>query len=208
MALSDDAFKVNIPYYLVSPPEQKAFLKELEALRSGSAKGYYISPGNDPFAGEVLQGDCWSGFQLFIFSSGTARGVKGIVLSNSCDITPENGRTIPPKVVFAPVVKLSQLAMRFRSAGLSDSQVDAKLKAIRAQEVTSLFYFPQGASLSEDYVVNLDDLHSMPFETFNAGSAKTKHFTLSMAGFYMFVFKLSIHFCRLHENVDRRPRAA
>ncbi|MCM2399777.1 hypothetical protein NBH20_01300 [Rhizobium sp. S153] len=208
MTLSDDAFKVSIPYYLVSAPEQKAFLRELEALRNGSAKGYYIAPNSDPFASEVLQGDCWSGFQLFVFSSGTARPVRGIVLSNSCDIAPENGRTIPPKVVFAPVVKLSQLAARFKSAGLSDPQVDAKIKAIKSQEVTSLFYLPQGASLSEDYVVNLDDVHSMPFDAFNTGSTKAKHFTLSMAGFYMFVFKLSIHFCRLHENVDRRPKAA
>ena len=52
----------------------------------------------------------------------------------------------------------------------------------------------------------LDDLHSMPIELH--GQAAEKLFTLSMAGFYLFVLKLSVHFCRLHENVDRSPQPA
>lgn len=208
MALSDDAFKVQIPYYLVSPPEQKIFLKELEALRNGASKGYYIGPKSDPFLGELLQGDCWSGLQLYSFASGKRQAVKGIVLSNSCDVSTDNSRALPPKVVFAPVVKLSLLEQRFRGAGLAKEQIEDKLRAIKAQEVTSLFYLPAGGSLSEEYVVLLDDVHSMPSSVFNADTSRAKLFTLSMAGFYMFVFKLSIHFCRLHENVDRRPKAA
>jgi hypothetical protein len=208
MALSDEAFKVQIPYYLVSPPEQKAFLKELEALKNGASKGYYIGLKNDPYVGELLQGDCWSGLQIYSFNSGAKQAVKGIVLSNSCDVSADNSRVFPPKVVFAPVVKLALLEQRFNAAGLAKNQIDAKVRAIKAQEVTSLFYLPAGASLSEDYAVLLDDVHSMPSNVFNADTSRTKLFTLSMAGFYMFVFKLSIHFCRLHENVDRRSKAA
>ena len=153
MALSDDAFKVQIPYYLVSPPEQKIFLRELEALRSGASKGYYIGLKNDPYAGEMLQGDCWSGLQVYSFNSGAKQVVKGIVLSNSCDVSSDNSRAFPPKVVFAPVIKLALLEQRFNAAGLAKNQVEARVRAIKAQEVTSLFYLPAGASLSEDYVI-------------------------------------------------------
>ena len=59
----------------------------------------------------------------------------------------------------------------------------------------------QGGHLEEDYVVLLDDLHSIPLAS-HPGDQKL--FTLSMAGFYLFIFKLSVHFCRLHEHVDRR----
>ena len=43
----------------------------------------------------------------------------------------------------------------------------------------------------------------MPVRAFIDDNAKAKRFTLSLHGFYMFVFKLSVHFCRLHENVAR-----
>ena len=77
---------------------------------------------------------------------------------------------------------------------------------IRAQGVTSIFYLPADDLLEEEHVALLDDLHSMPLEAH--GQAAEKLFTLSMAGFYLFVFKLSVHFCRLHENVDRSPQIA
>lgn len=56
------------------------------------------------------------------------------------------------------------------------------------------------------HVALLDDLHSMPMEVYK--EAAEKLFTCSMEGLYLFVFKLSVHFCRLHENVDRSPQIA
>ncbi len=73
---------------------------------------------------------------------------------------------------------------------------------MRAQEVTNVFYLPAGGPFEEEHIVLLDNVHSMPFAAHDEGE---KLFTLSMAGFYLFAFKLSVHFCRLQENVDRRP---
>ena len=206
MTFDADALRQQIPYYLTADPAQKVLLAELKSLSDGANKGYFIPNGYDGYTTEMLQGDGWRGFQVFSFTNGNLNPVRGIVLSNSCDVTPGNARVMPPKVTFAPIVKLSKIVERFEAFGLTKEQVESRLQVIRAQGVTSIFYLPADDLLEEEHVALLDDLHSMPLEAH--GQAAEKLFTLSTAGFYLFVFKLSVHFCRLHENVDRTPRIA
>jgi len=168
----------------------------------GAQTGYYLSAAQDSFANERLQGDGWRGLPLFSFASGERKDVRGILLSNTCDVSPENDRTLPPKLVFAPIIRLSLIEARFAAKGISSAHVAGKVKAIRGQIATSVFYLPAGGPLQEDYVALLDDVHSVPVSA-HENDNKEKLFTLSMAGFYLFVFKLSVHFCRLRENVDR-----
>ena len=92
-----------------------------------------------------------------------------------------------------------------KNAGLDQKQIEAKVVAIKEQRVTSLVYFPKGAALEEDYVALRDDIHTVPSQAFIARNEKTKLFALSNVGFYLFVLKLSVHFCRLHEEVVRDP---
>lgn len=205
MTFDAEAFSKQIPDYLTAAPEKKALVSELKALSEGATTGYYLHKLSDPHGDKLLQGDGWPGLQVFSFKSGNLSSVRGIVLSNSCDVSPDNDRAWPPKVTFAPIVKLSAIRARFEQRSFAPSQIKGKLDAIRAQKVTNIFYLPADNHLSEEYVALLDDLHSMPV----ANHIKNeKLFTLSMAGFYLFVFKLSVHFCRLYENVDRVPRAA
>lgn len=200
MTFLPEDLKNQIPYYLTSAPAQKELIANLEAIMSGVRTGYYSSTSFE----ERLQGDGWRGLPLFSFDSGKKRDVRGILLSNTCDISPENNRALPPKLVFAPIVKLSAIKARFIKNSISSSQIAGKIKAIQAQTTTSMFYLPAGGPLKEEYVALLDDVHSVPVSAHENGN-KEKLFTLSMAGFYLFAFKLSVHFCRLQENVDRRP---
>jgi hypothetical protein len=62
---------------------------------------------------------------------------------------------------------------------------------------------PTGGALSSEHVVVLDDVHSMPAQVYESEKKNGKIFTLSQAGFYLFILKLSIHFCRFHENLAR-----
>lgn len=202
MTFDADALRQQIPYYLTGDPAQKELVKGLKALMGGATHGYFFSAEKDPYAEDMLQGDGWRGFQLFSFASGNRTTVRGIVLSNSCDISPENERVLPPNVTFAPIVKLSKVKARFEERALDALQIESRLQAIRSQSVTSVFYLPAEGPLEEEHVALLDDLHSMPVDAFR--HAATKLFTLSMAGFYLFVFKLSVHFCRLQENIDRK----
>ena len=201
MALNEEALWRQVPYYLTADPARKELFASLQALNDGANKGYFIPSAFDSFSTKMLQGDGWAGLHLYSFNRQSVIGVRGVVISNSCDVAPENDRAIPPRLTFAPLVKLSAVETRFRSFGLSDAQVDAKVTAIRAQSVTSIFFLPAEAPLEEEYVVLLDDIHSLPAALMKETGKKI--YTLSMAAFYMFTFKLSIHFCRLQENVDR-----
>ena len=91
-------------------------------------------------------------------------------------------------------------------SGQKSEQIDAKIAAIKEQKVHNIFYLPSGAGIQKDQIALLDDVHSFPLNALNPsqGSANRKLATLSMVGFYLFVLKLSIHFCRLHENVERQ----
>src|SRR5262249_980279 len=151
-----------------------------------------------------LQGDGWTKMEIIEFSSGARDKIKGLLLSNSCDIASANPRDFPPKIVFAPLVPLKAFADLLRqSPRLQSGQVEDKLTSIRKQRITSLFYLPQGGGLDADHIAILDDLHSIPLATFLQEGERTKLFTLGQMGFYLFVFKLSIHFCRFHEGVVR-----
>ncbi|ROU03475.1 hypothetical protein [Histidinibacterium lentulum] len=203
MTFDADDLRQHIPYYLTAAPDQKVLLTELKKLIEGADRGYFVPAGYDGYTAEMLQGDGWRGFQIFSFKSGNLKMARGIVLSNSCDVSDENTRVLPPNVTFAPIVKLSKIVERFEAHGLDGEKVASRLTDIKAQRVTNMFYIPADGPLDEDHVALLDDLHSMPIEVHRSEAEKL--FTLSMAGFYLFVFKLSVHFCRLHEKVNRKP---
>lgn len=196
-----DSLRRQIPFYLTAE-DQKVLVEELKALSEGASRGYTLHPSRDQFTNEMLQGDGWTAFQLFMVEAGERRAVRGLVLSNSCDIDPVNHRDVPARVLFAPLVKLSAFEALLRLSGIASEKIEAKLSAIRSQRVSNFFYIPAGHHAQEEYVVRFDEAQSMPLSV-HADTERQKLFTLSNTGFYMLVFKLSVHFCRLQERVQR-----
>lgn len=207
MNLDAETLIQQIPYYLTAE-DQKALLNELNAISRGGTAKYLLSTYRDSFKEMMLQGDGWRGFQLFLFETGERRSVRGIVLSNSCDVDPNNPREVPARVVFAPLVKLAVFKALLNASGIGADRVADKIAAIKAQKTSNIFYLPAGGVLEEDYIVRFDEAHNMPVAAHTASSDREKLFTLSNTGFYMLVFKLSVHFCRLQEKVNRKPTEA
>jgi hypothetical protein len=204
MNLDAEALIQQIPYYLTAE-DQKVLLDELTVISHGGTAEYLLGSCRDSFKEVMLQGDGWRGFQLFLFETGDRRSVQGIVLSNSCDVDPENPRDVPARVIFAPLVKLAAFKTLLEASGISAERVANKIAAIKAQKTSNIFYLPAGGVLKEDYVVRFDDAHNMPIAAHTKSEDREKLFTLSNTGFYMFVLKLSVHFCRLQEKVNRKP---
>ncbi len=202
MNFSLDDIRRQIPAYL-SDSNKETLVKELEAIARGNVIRFTLADHEDAHKEAMLQGDGWAGFSLFEFEKGERRSVRGLVLSNSCDVSLENARDLPSRITFAPLLKLSAYRSLLVGAKVSEDRIDAKLGAIRAQQVTSIFFLPRAGKLEEDYIVPFDDLHSMPL---SALPPEGKLFTLNSTGFYMLVLKLSLHLCRLHEGVDRSPQ--
>lgn len=195
MDISQETIQDHIPYYLTIP-QREGLIKALSEFPDNF--NYYMD-GRD---NDLLQGDGWSGFQLFKFPSGECANVFGVVLSNSCDVSSENKRALPVSIVFAPVLRLEDYRALLERAGVSVQAIRAKIESIRLQRVTEIFYLPAKGEEGE-CIVLFSDLHSMPYSAFESLEEKGKRFTLSMCGFYLFLLKLSIHFCRFHENVER-----
>ena len=204
MEFDAENLQKQIPFYLAAE-DQQALIRELKVIADGGAADYLLGEYRDSFKDVMLQGDGWRGFQLFIFESGMRRSVRGVVLSNSCDVDPENPRDVPARVIFAPLVKLSVYEALLTASRIDATKVQAKLASIRSQKTTNVFFLPASGALTEDYVVRLDEAHSMPVAAHIGDADRKKLFTLSNAGFYMLVLKLSVHFCRLQERVNRKP---
>lgn len=206
MTYDADTLKHQIPYYL-SAEDRSVLIGELKAISQGMTAEYVLSKYQDTFGEDMLQGDGWRGFILFSFDTSEKRSVRGIVLSNSCDVDPNNPRDLPTRAIFAPLVRLAAFVALLEQNGMDATRIDAKVADIKAQKTTNIFHLPAGAFLDEDYVVRLDEVHSMPLAAHAANVDRQKLFTLSNTGFYMLVLKLSVHFCRLQENVNRKPSA-
>ena len=183
MEFTPESLQNQIPSYL-SDTEKVSLIDALKDFPKNTE--YYL---NADLADEgMLQGDGWTSFQVVHFESLEQKSIKGIILSNSCDISPENKREFPSRLSFAPIIKLSAFVSLLKSNRISASAIDNKLESIKTQGVNSIFYLPACGELEEDYIALLDDLHSMPAETFFKIQERKKFFTLSQVGFYIFVF--------------------
>jgi hypothetical protein len=195
-ALATGLLQDQIPYYLT------------REAKEGLLKALQDFPDNTPYytvlhQNEVLQGDAWTDFQVFNFKTGEKSAVRGIILSNTCDIATENRRDLPFKIVFSPIIRLSDYVKLLQASEIGAEKIERKLTAIREQKVTNIFYMPPGARLDVEYIARLDDVHSIPSSVFINTSEKSKIFSLHLVGFHLFLFKISIHFCRFQENIER-----
>lgn len=204
MDFDPDALRRQIPYYLTEENRQ-GFIKELESLIRSGGTNIFLSNHHHDSKDFLLQGDGWRGFEFFLFEEGKKLSVKGIVISNSCDTHPDNPRDIPTRVIFAPLVRLSAFRTLLVQSGIDREQVENKIQAIKSQKTSNIFFIAAGNKLEEDYIVRLDDIHSMPVTRHQEHPERERIFTLNMSGFYLFVFKLSVHFCRLQEGITRWP---
>jgi hypothetical protein len=193
--LNLDEIRVYLPKYL-TPEKRDELFKDLNAFPNN--KPFYMG-SNDP---SLLQGDGWVGLVVLNFHTAERRAVSGIVLSNSCDISADNPRAVPPNVVFCPLLSLDRYQSQLIAAGQRQDQVDSVVDTIRRQRVSSILYLPPTPGEKTGRIALFDDVHSHPLSEFVA-SERWLLFRLSQFGFYLFLFKLSLHFTRMQEDVQR-----
>ena len=151
---------------------------------------------------DLLQGDGWTGLELIPLDTMTKIKVSGLILSNTCDVSPENKRIQPPNLVFSPVVQCAAYETLLSKHCANGEKVSNHMLALRGQSLTNRFYLPK-TDLMKDCVALLDDIHTMPLKYYLENTERALKIRLSTAGFYAFVVKLSVHFCRLTDNVKR-----
>jgi hypothetical protein len=191
-----------LPKYL-TPSQKQELYSEMQKF-PGATQFYLLRPD---LKDQLLQGDGWQGFIAINFHTGQRKAVSGVILSNSCDVSTDNSRTLPVNILFAPLVSLSQYEQLLLANGKSPAQVGSQFNEIRNQKVTSMFYLPRLSGVIEESIILLDDIHVHPLRDFLEVSHEPL-FQLNQFAFYLFLIKLSIHFCRFQEDIQRFEDAA
>lgn len=139
---------------------------------------------------------------------------KGIVISNTCDISSDNDRLFKPNVQLARVFGVNELIEQFKEDGHDAFKIDEFVSNLKGNRISNLFFLPKkitnGEVVMEDSFVRFDSNVTLPIEIFESTTYdKNYHpsgdrvFSFSNYGFYTFLIKLSVHYCRFREGVFR-----
>jgi len=200
--ISFDDIKIYLPKYLSTKSEQNLF-NELKNFPENIDQRFYSDYLDEKET--LFQGDGLTALLVVDFQKQKIDKAPSIILSNTCDINPDNIRYFPANVCYAPIIRLSKYERLLREVlRIEDSKVIQHLATIKKQHFTQIFYLPKGKSLEEDSIVFLDRINSCSNQNIPRENIQEKRlFTLSNYGFYVFLIKLSIHFTRMREGVDR-----
>jgi len=199
MKLNENLEK-HLPFYLTQDAKNhlKKCIKDFNDDNIEN-KDYYLNTSNE----NILQGDAIDGFDVVNIPTMEKREILGLVLSNTCDISPSNKRKVPIHITFSPILKLSQYTSVLKNGGISSQACGDMISSIKRQEISNIIYLPYSNQLEDELIILLDNVHSISMKHFYAKKPTRRRFSLSQFGFYMLSFKLSIHFCRLHERTER-----
>lgn len=125
-----------------------------------------------------------------------------VLISNTCDIDEANKRSLPKQVLMAKLVTLND----FKEGLLANKEENSELilNSLRNQEYSNLMYFPE--INGEEFIAVLDELSWISNEELNLlknDIQENRIAALDLFGYYLFMFKLSFHLCRLPEETDR-----
>jgi hypothetical protein len=133
--------------------------------------------------------------------------INGLILSNTCDMSFDNSRSINPKeCLFAPVLNLQDYLDDLLAAGHPEQKVSAFKNNLITQVYSNLFYLPKINDSDIERIALLDRIFWYPIEQLKPllqNIKKERIASLNQFGFYPLVLKLSYHFCRLPEQIDR-----
>ena len=194
-----EEFRTYLPKYLSAESQERLF-KELGQFPANIDSRLYTTKLKDERT--VFQGDGLARVWVSNLPDPTVREARVMVLSNTCDTAPENESLMGPRLIYCPIISLP----RWEEALRQQARIPSTefLANIRAQKVSTMFYLPKNNALGEEAIALLDRINNCDLQKLNLDELTgTRLFTLSDYGFYMFLFKLSIHLTRIREGVSR-----
>ncbi|WP_298704682.1 hypothetical protein [uncultured Campylobacter sp.] len=190
MGIPQSEIQKYLPQYL-SNGAKEALKNSLDDFPNNLEK--MIMPENifNEYKSKLLQSDIIECKNIY-----DGHNAKVMIISNSCDNSSENERNFPICVSFVAILSLEKMKNVFEKYGIDKQAIDNKIDAIKKQQVTNMFYLPN------DMVALLDRTMHLDYNKFSKAMIN-KIASLSDYGFYVFLFKLSYHFTRLREGVQR-----
>lgn len=204
--ISIEEVEKYLPQYL-SESATASLFSELKQFPENIDKRIYTDKlKNDP---SIYQGDGLRDLLYVNLPELKANPVLGMIFSNTCDISEENKRLFDSRLAFAPIFNLEKyrkaLIRKYVDSGKKKiTSIESHIADIKKQNISQIFYLPKCGGLENDSFVFLDRINNLPASYFDSTKIKdNRAFSLSDYGFYIFLFKLSVHFTRVRENVQR-----
>jgi hypothetical protein len=215
MKFGEDNFELLLPNYLTS--EQKTRLKD--SLGQFTLKREVENPSGElDYSNFVTKQPCdyfkqsdlvyqirypHLNEEIFEFEK---YYTTAIILSNTCDISDENTHTLNKKqCVLAPIIELEIYIQTLRaSESFSEERLASFLNELKLQRITNVFYVSDNGG--QEYIALLDKIFWFPTEELNSyleDINENKLFSLTHFGYYLFLLKLTFHFSRFPESLDR-----
>lgn len=199
--ISIEEIEKFLPKYL-SPETEEQLFSELKQFPNNIDKRFYSYELRKDNI--LYQGDGIKEILIINMPDKTEGYVPSIILSNTCDINPENKRLFPSRIVYAPIFNLVKYKIKSLEEGIKTHEnIDQHIESIRKQRVTQIFYLPVGDELKQESIVFLDRIYNLPSYVLGEDFTNRKIFTLSQYGHYIFLLKISIHFTRITEKIER-----
>lgn len=198
----DEDLKKFLPTFLSSGEQEELFynLKQLIKGDISRVKNFYINASNDRL---LEQGDVIDGVDIFNLPMTTPTEGKGFIISNTCDVNPDNDRAVPMGVMYAPVLNLEKYENRLKAEGLYSEDWG---RSVRMQQITNLVYLPAGLGMDYEAIVPLDKINSMASDYITPETASSNRVSrLSLTGWYILLIKITHHFARTtNELISRK----
>lgn len=198
-----DDIKIYLPKFLSAESEKELFagLKDFPNNIDGRLYTSYLKDSEI-----IYQGDGLTDLLVVNLPSPEIRPAPSMILSNTCDIALENLRNFPSQVVYAPIFNLKKYQDKlYIKSQNSKKQIDSHIDSIRHQRITQVFFLPKIKDKIDDSIVFFDRVCNFPNKLMDRNNLKERRlFTLSDYGAYLFLLKLSIHFTRIKDNVERK----
>jgi hypothetical protein len=196
---------VFLPKYL-SDTSKDALKRDLEAFPSdGTKASIYTSMLKN--ADYLLQGDGVANVPMIMFPNTEVKTAPVMLFTNTCDLSLENKRIYPSRIVYAPILKLESYKQMLLKNGIPADRVETHISDIKKQWITQVLYLPKGTpgvGLQYEGIVFFDRVISLPMSKETVENLVSQRiFSLSDFGFYLFLFKYSVHYTRIQERIDR-----
>lgn len=198
-----DEVKIYLPKFL-SEESDRVLFNGLKDFPENIDERLYTTYLNDTRI--IYQGDGLNNLLVVNLPKPEVKPAPSIILSNTCDIDLQNERNFPSQIVYAPIFSLDKYKLiLLKNSKKSKEQIVDHINAIKRQEITQIFFLPKFDGKLEESIVFFDRVNNMPNTLIERDKITTNRiFTLSDYGAYLFLLKLSIHFTRVQDKVERK----
>lgn len=198
-----DDIQLYLPKFLSSKSNQELF-QCLSDFPNNIDERFYTSYLKEEEI--IFQGDGIKNMLVVNLPQPDIRPIPSMILSNTCDISQDNIRFYNSNILYSPIFNLKKYIDKIsQDSSKSPQAIKNHITAIKRQEVTQIFYLPPLKNHIDDSIVFFDRVCNCPSNLMEKDKISSeKIFTLSDYGSYLFVLKLSIHFTRIFDKVERK----